>query len=73
MTYMQTVRFLADYIDGDKYFGVHHPESASLQRTRSSYISAVSRGVCRGDGGFAEVVGVLLLRIGVRSALNMGG
>ena len=34
MTYMQTVRFLADYIDGDKYFKVHHPEH-NLQRTRA--------------------------------------
>ena len=34
MTYMQTVRFLADYIDGDKYFKVKHPEH-NLQRTRA--------------------------------------
>lgn len=34
MTYMQTVRFLADYIDGDKYFKVQHPEH-NLQRTRA--------------------------------------
>ena len=34
MTYMQTVRFLADYIDGDKYFKVHHPEH-NLHRTRA--------------------------------------
>ncbi|MDO4706867.1 MAG: aminoglycoside phosphotransferase family protein [Porphyromonadaceae bacterium] len=34
MTYMQTVRFLADYINGDTYFRVHHPEH-NLQRTRA--------------------------------------
>lgn len=34
MTYMQTVRFLADYINGDTYFKVHHPEH-NLQRTRA--------------------------------------
>lgn len=34
MTYMQTVRFLADYINGDTYFKVHHPEH-NLQRTKA--------------------------------------
>lgn len=36
MTYMQTVRFLADYINGDTYFRVHHPEH-NLQRTRAQF------------------------------------
>lgn len=36
MTYMQTVRFLADYINGDTYFKVHHPEH-NLQRTRAQF------------------------------------
>lgn len=26
LTYMQTVRFLADYIDGDTYYKIHYPE-----------------------------------------------
>lgn len=34
MTYMQTVRFLADYIDGDNYFKIHHTEH-NLQRTKA--------------------------------------
>lgn len=34
MTYMQTVRFFADYIDGDNYFKVHHSEH-NLQRTKA--------------------------------------
>lgn len=34
MTYMQTVRFLADYIDGDNYFKVKHSEH-NLQRTKA--------------------------------------
>ncbi len=36
MTYMQTVRFLADYINGDTYFKVHHPEH-NLQRTKAQF------------------------------------
>ncbi len=34
MTYMQTVRFLADYLDGDNYFKIHHPKH-NLQRTKA--------------------------------------
>lgn len=34
MTYMQTVRFLIDYIDGDNYFKVHHKEH-NLQRAKA--------------------------------------
>ena len=34
MTYMQTVRFLVDYINGDTYFKIHFPEH-NLQRTRA--------------------------------------
>lgn len=36
MTYMQTVRFLADYINGDTYFKVHHPEH-NLQRSLAQF------------------------------------
>lgn len=36
MTYMQTMRFLADYINGDTYFKIHHPEH-NLQRTRAQF------------------------------------
>ncbi len=36
MTYMQTVRFLADYINGDTYFKIHHPEH-NLQRTKAQF------------------------------------
>ncbi len=36
MTYMQTVRFLADYINGDTYFKTKHPEH-NLQRTRAQF------------------------------------
>ena len=34
MTYMQTVRFLADYLNGDTYFKIHKPDH-NLQRTRA--------------------------------------
>ena len=32
LTYMQTVRFFADYLDGDTYYKIHHPEH-NWQRT----------------------------------------
>ena len=34
MTYEQSLRFLADYIDGDRYYKIHH-EHHNLQRTRA--------------------------------------
>ncbi|MDR3189066.1 MAG: aminoglycoside phosphotransferase family protein [Prevotellaceae bacterium] len=34
LTYMQTVRFLTDYLDGDTYYKVKHPEH-NLQRTKA--------------------------------------
>jgi hypothetical protein len=34
MTYMQTVRFLVDYLNGDTYFKIHSPKH-NLQRTRA--------------------------------------
>jgi hypothetical protein len=34
ITYTQAVRFLTDYIDGDRYYKIHHP-GHNLQRTRS--------------------------------------
>jgi Ser/Thr protein kinase RdoA (MazF antagonist) len=34
MTYEQSLRFLADYIDGDKYYKIHH-EHHNLERTRA--------------------------------------
>jgi len=34
MTYMQVLRFLADYLNGDTYYKIHHP-SHNLQRTRA--------------------------------------
>jgi Ser/Thr protein kinase RdoA (MazF antagonist) len=34
LTYTQTVRFLTDYIDGDRYYKIHH-EKHNLQRTRA--------------------------------------
>lgn len=34
VTYMQAVRFLTDYIEGDKYYKVHFP-AHNLQRTRA--------------------------------------
>jgi hypothetical protein len=36
LTYMQTVRFLTDYINGDTYYKIHHSEH-NLQRTRAQY------------------------------------
>jgi hypothetical protein len=36
MTYMQTVRFLTDYINGDTYYKIHHPEH-NLQRTKAQF------------------------------------
>jgi len=34
LTYMQTVRFLTDFINGDAYYKIHHPMH-NLQRTRA--------------------------------------
>jgi hypothetical protein len=34
ITYTQTVRFLTDYIDGDRYYKIHH-EHHNLHRTRA--------------------------------------
>jgi Ser/Thr protein kinase RdoA (MazF antagonist) len=36
LTYMQTVRFLTDYINGDIYYKIHHP-GHNLQRTRTQF------------------------------------
>jgi Ser/Thr protein kinase RdoA (MazF antagonist) len=36
LTYMQTVRFLTDYINGDTYYKIHHPKH-NLQRTRAQF------------------------------------
>ena len=36
LTYMQTVRFLTDYINGDIYYKIHHPEH-NLQRARAQF------------------------------------
>jgi Ser/Thr protein kinase RdoA (MazF antagonist) len=36
LTYMQTVRFLTDYINGDTYYKIHHP-GHNLQRTRAQF------------------------------------
>jgi Ser/Thr protein kinase RdoA (MazF antagonist) len=34
MTYMQAVRFLTDYLNGDTYYKIHHPQH-NLQRTKA--------------------------------------
>lgn len=36
LTYMQTVRFLTDYLNGDTYYKIHHPKH-NLQRTLAQY------------------------------------
>jgi len=36
LTYMQTVRFFTDYINGDTYYKIHHPEH-NLQRTKAQF------------------------------------
>ena len=36
LTYMQTVRFLTDYINGDTYYKIHYPEH-NLVRTRAQF------------------------------------
>ncbi|GHV08514.1 hypothetical protein FACS1894160_2930 [Bacteroidia bacterium] len=36
LTYMQTVRFLTDYLDGDKYYKIHSPKH-NLQRTKAQF------------------------------------
>ena len=36
LTYMQTVRFFIDYLNGDTYYKIHHPEH-NLQRTRAQF------------------------------------
>ena len=34
LPFMQAVRFLTDYLEGDKYYKIHFPEH-NLQRTRA--------------------------------------
>ncbi len=36
LTYMQTVRFFTDYLNGDTYYKIHHPEH-NLQRTHAQF------------------------------------
>jgi len=36
LTYMQTVRFLTDYLQGDTYYKIHYPEH-NLVRTRAQF------------------------------------
>ncbi|MDD3108712.1 MAG: phosphotransferase [Alistipes sp.] len=36
LTYMQTVRFLADYLDGDHYYKIQHPEH-NWQRSKAQF------------------------------------
>ena len=36
LTCMQTVRFLTDYLNGDTYYKIHHPEH-NLQRTKAQF------------------------------------
>ncbi|MDR0573753.1 MAG: aminoglycoside phosphotransferase family protein [Tannerella sp.] len=36
LTYMQTVRFFTDYINGDTYYKIRHPEH-NLQRTKAQF------------------------------------
>ncbi|MCD7916787.1 MAG: aminoglycoside phosphotransferase family protein [Tannerellaceae bacterium] len=36
LTYMQTVRFLTDYLNGDTYYKIHYP-THNLQRTHAQY------------------------------------
>jgi Ser/Thr protein kinase RdoA (MazF antagonist) len=36
LTYMQTVRFLTDYLNGDTYYKIHHPRH-NLQRTLAQF------------------------------------
>ena len=36
LTYMQTVRFLTDYINGDTYYKIAYPEH-NLVRTRAQF------------------------------------
>ena len=36
LTYMQTVRFLADYLDGDNYYKIKHPEH-NWQRSKEQF------------------------------------
>lgn len=36
LTYMQTVRFLTDYLNGDSYYKIHYPEH-NLVRTRAQF------------------------------------
>ena len=37
LTYMQTVRFLTDYINGDTYYKIHSPKH-NLQRTKAQFM-----------------------------------
>lgn len=36
LTYMQTVRFFTDYINGDTYYKIHHPQH-NMQRTKAQF------------------------------------
>ncbi|MDR3367390.1 MAG: aminoglycoside phosphotransferase family protein [Prevotellaceae bacterium] len=45
LTYMQTVRFLTDYLDGDAYYKIKHPEH-NLQRTKAQLKLLLSMEEC---------------------------
>ncbi len=36
LTYMQTVRFLSDYLEGDTYYKIQHPEH-NMQRSKAQF------------------------------------
>ena len=36
LTYMQTVRFLTDYLDGDRYYKIRHPDH-NWQRSKAQF------------------------------------
>ena len=50
LTYMQTVRFLTDYINGDTYYKIHSPKH-NLIRTKAQFKLLLSlEAPCSGDG-----------------------
>lgn len=55
LTYMQTVRFLTDYINGDTYYKIHSPKH-NLQRTKAQFklLQSLEENAAEMDGFMKE-------------------
>jgi len=64
MTYMQTVRFFTDYIDGDTYYKIEYPDH-NLVRTKAQFKLLQSM-----EEHFEEMQQIVLLAAAAAAADN---